>query len=62
MTVTSSFLLFQTKELEWKLSEIGAVKTDLERDPRKKKERVKDIMTMSVRGQYQDPDDSDDSD
>ena len=61
MTVTSSFL-FQTKELEWKLSEIGAVKTDLESDPRKKKERVKDVMTMSVRGQYRDPDDSDDSD
>lgn len=59
--VTVSSSTSSQLELEWKLSEIGAVKTDLKKDPRKKSQ-IKDIMSMSVRGQYRDPDDSDDSD
>lgn len=46
-------------ELEWMLSEKGAVKTDLEEDPRKKRE-IRDVMTMAVRGGYIDAEDSDD--
>lgn len=41
------------------LSEKGAVKTDLEEDPRKKRE-IRDVMTMAVRGGYIDAEDSDD--
>ena len=46
-------------ELEWMLSEKGAVKTDLEEDPRKKRE-IRDVMSMAVRGGYIDAEDSDD--
>ena len=52
---------FLCVELEWKLSQIGAVKTDLTKDPRKK-HHIQDVMTMTVRGHHRDPDDSDDSD
>lgn len=46
-------------ELEWMLSEKGAIKTELEEDPRKKKE-IKDMMTMAIRGGfYRDAEDSD---
>ena len=45
-------------ELEWVLSEKGAVKTELEEDPRKKKE-IKDMMTMAIRGGFHDAEDSD---
>lgn len=48
-------------ELEWKLSEIGAVKSELEENPWKKRE-IRDVMSMSVRDTYHDPDDSDDDD
>lgn len=48
-------------ELEWKLSEIGAVKTELEENPWKRRE-IADVMKMTVRGNYRDPDDSDDDD
>lgn len=48
-------------ELEWKLSEIGAVKSELEESPWKKRE-IRDVMSMSVRDTYRDPDDSDDND
>ncbi|KAM7336481.1 hypothetical protein ACRRTK_004974 [Alexandromys fortis] len=34
-------------ELEWKLSESGAIKTDLEEDPKKP---IKDVLLSSVRG------------
>lgn len=47
------------EELEWLLSEKGAVKTDLEEDPRKKKE-IRDVMSIAVRGGYRDAEDSDD--
>ena len=46
-------------ELEWKLSEKGVIKTDLEENPFKKRE-IRDVMTISVRGNYKDPEDSDD--
>ncbi|XP_003387448.1 PREDICTED: phosducin-like protein 3 [Amphimedon queenslandica] len=49
------------EELEWKLSEIGAVKTDIEENPWKKRE-IADVMKMTVRGNYKDPDDSDEDD
>ena len=35
-------------ELEWMLSEAGAVKTDLEENPRKKN-KIHDVMTSSLR-------------
>ena len=53
--------LFCSAELEWKLSQIGAIKTELTKDPRKKNQ-IQDIMTISVRGRHRDPDDSDESD
>ena len=38
------------------------MKTELEEDPRKKKE-IKDVMTMAIRGgYYRDAEDSDDED
>ena len=45
-------------ELEWMLAEKGAVKTELEEDPRKK-HQIRDVMTAAVRG-YVDAEDSDD--
>ena len=54
-------LYFFLIELEWKLSEIGAVKTDIEDNPWKKRE-IADVMKMTVRGNYKDPDDSDEDD
>ena len=53
--------IFVLIELEWKLSEIGAVKTDIEDNPWKKRE-IADVMKMTVRGNYKDPDDSDEDD
>jgi hypothetical protein len=49
-------------DLEWILSESGAIKTELEEDPRKRRQ-IKDVMTSSLRsgGQYN-PDDDDDDD
>ena len=47
--------------LEWKLSELGAVKTSLKKDPSAKKE-IRDVLTASLQGTtagYKDPDDSD---
>lgn len=47
-------------ELEWMLSEAGAVKTDLEEDPRKKN-KIHDVMTSSLRqGNVKDSDSDDD--
>jgi hypothetical protein len=48
-------------ELEWMLSEKGVLKTDLEEDPRKKRE-IRDVMSAALRSGYVDPEDSDDSD
>ena len=45
-------------ELEWKLSETGAVKTDIEENPWKKRQ-IQDALTVSLSGKYRDPDDSD---
>lgn len=46
-------------ELEWMLSEKGAVKTELEEDPRKKRQ-IRDVMSVTVRQTHHDPEDSDD--
>ena len=43
------------------LSEKGAVKTDLRKDPRKK-HQIRDVMTAALKSGYVDPEDSDDSD
>ena len=50
--------------LEWKLSELGAVKTSMKKDPSAKKE-IRDVLTVSLQGTaagYRDPDDSDEDD
>lgn len=46
-------------ELEWMLSEKGAVKSSLEEDPRKKR-KVRDVMSEAIRQNYRDAEDSDD--
>ena len=49
-------------ELEWMLSEAGAVKTDLEENPRKKN-KIHDVMTSSLRqANVKDSDSDDDND
>ena len=59
--ITTSSLLFFT-DLEWILSESGAIKTELEKDPRKRRE-IRDVMTSSLRSGGQcNQDDDDDSD
>ena len=50
--------LFVWLELEWKLSDIGAIKTDIEENPWKKRE-IRDIMSISIRDNYHDSDDDD---
>lgn len=40
-------------ELEWMLSEVGVLKTDLECNPRK---QVKDVLLSSLRSGYSDND------
>ena len=49
------FLVYDA-ELEWMLSETGAVETELEEDPRR---AVRDVMTSSVRNTVDDDDDDD---
>lgn len=51
--------LFICIEFEWKLSELGAVKTDLEENPFKKRE-IRDVLSVAVRDTYRDGEDSDD--
>ena len=41
-------VIFAFSELEWMLAEAGAVKTELEDDPRKK-HKIQDFMTSSLR-------------
>jgi hypothetical protein len=49
-------------ELEWMLSEKGAVKSELDKDPRKK-HQIRDVMSAALKKSgYVDPEDSDDSD
>ena len=48
-------------ELEWMLAEAGAVKTDLEEDPRKKN-KIHDVMTSSLRQMNNKDSDSEDDD
>jgi len=58
--ITNQLLCFAIV-LEWKLSELGAVKTSLEKDPAVKKE-IRDVLTVSLQGtaaNFRDPDDSD---
>lgn len=52
--VSNHVLIFLFVELEWMLSEIGVLKTDLESNPRKK---VEDVLLSSLRGSYVDNDD-----
>lgn len=49
------------EDFEWLLSGSGAVKTDLEEDPRKRR-RINDVMSVSLRtgGTYDDDDDEED--
>ena len=56
--VSISPLFFKT-ELEWLLSEKGAVKTSLEDDPRKER-KVRDVLTIGVKQRHRDAEDSDD--
>jgi len=53
MTITL-WAFFITSELEWMLSEVKAVKTTLEENPRKP---IHDVMTSSVRPKHDDSDD-----
>ena len=46
-------------EFEWKLSEVGAFKTDIEENPFKKRE-IRDVLSVAVRNTYRDAEDSDD--
>ena len=48
-------------ELEWMLAEAGAVKTDLEEDPRKKN-KIHDVMASSLRQADTRDSDSDEDD
>ena len=48
-----------SSELEWLLSEKGAVKTTLEEDPRKNR-KVRDVLTIGVKQRHRDAEDSDD--
>jgi len=55
-----------TAGLEWKLSEIGAVKTSLKENP-DNKNQIQDMLTVSLKGastsaRHRDPDDSDEDD
>ena len=55
------FQKYSTLGLEWKLSELGAIKTSLKKDPSANKE-IRDVLTASLQGTaagYKDPDDSD---
>ena len=52
--------------LEWKLSELGAVKTSLKENP-DTKNQIQDMLTVSLKGagtsaRHRDPDDSDEDD
>ena len=56
--------MYRPTGLEWKLSELGAVKTSLKKDPANKKE-IRDVLTASLQGTaagYRDPEDSDEDD
>ena len=48
-----------TSELEWMLAEAGAVKTDLEENPRK---AVNDVLSSTLKNSNYSNDDSDDDD
>ena len=61
-TLPHAYILLHTAELEWMLSEKGAVKTELDKDPRKK-HQIRDVMSAALKKSgYVDPEDSDDSD
>ena len=52
--------------LEWKLSELGVVKTSLKENP-DTKNQIQDMLTVSLKGagtsaRHRDPDDSDEDD
>ena len=53
-------LSLSSPELEWMLSEKGAMKTSLEEDP-KEKRKVRDVMSEAVKWSYRDAEDSDDN-
>ena len=57
-----AYYILHTTELEWMLSEKGAVKSELDKDPRKK-HQIRDVMSAALKKSgYVDPEDSDDSD
>ena len=56
----TSVSVCSSPELEWLLSEKGAVKTSLEEDPRKKRQ-VRDVMSEAVKWSYKDAEDSDEN-
>lgn len=53
------FCVLSVSELEWRLSETGAVKTDLEENPRK---QIEDKMMSSIRSSIPTRKDSDSED
>ena len=57
--LTTPSLSLSPSELEWLLSEKGAVKTSLEEDPRKQR-KVRDVLTIGVKQRHRDAEDSDD--
>ena len=59
LTLYSIIICCIITELEWKLSELGAIKTDLEENPFKKRE-IRDVLSVAVRDTYRDAEDSDD--
>ena len=62
LSLPHAYILLHTAELEWMLSEKGAVKTELDKDPRKK-HQIRDVMSAALKKSgYVDPEDSDDSD
>ena len=51
-------MLYSLLEFEWKISELGAFKTDIEENPFKRRE-IRDVLSIAVRNTYRDAEDSD---
>ena len=59
MIVIFTWLVYLPTELEWMLSQVGAVKTELEGPP---KRQVRDMMDIAVKQSAIDNDSSDEND
>ena len=57
-TFLYSSMLYSLLEFEWKISELGAFKTDIEENPFKRRE-IRDVLSIAVRNTYRDAEDSD---